>query len=795
MKLLNKILILCFLLVFTSLAQNESIKLVFTSNFSTPFQQGKPWANVNENLVKTFIIDRVVADYAQFGISVSTTSGSLLAKIGINSIDSLAFGEAVDGFGSYIWGSAVCEIYSGSFSKHPEWQGTINANVDRIGEAISGTVSHELAHLINCVHAYMFNAFNPTISGAIDNQYWPKEPSELPLQITEDDASNHIMATSSYITFEQRATINRAFSSHSQRTINFAKNGGCNVDGNMTWGLFNKTMNQQNDITISSGVTLYISGNSYTHNLNARSISGGTVIQSNSATVSGLAAKVKSGSTVKGLFPTIQPAINFASSGNTIELVSATYSESPSISSKSNINLTGQGTSSTVLNNGAYISNSSNISVSNMRLNHTISSVSNQSVSVSNCYLPCATMLYDYYSSQNTMSNCFSGTEDQASYAVTSYGGTGTLSSNIIRRFDAGVFLTSSASYYIGTSNTFCNNGYDIYSPSPSSASAVSNNYSYALPNSVYGNVTTSGTNGVCSLPKTSALQQTEIASSDSKLLKEADYKYIELLRKIDADSKKEKYDKSKYEMDYNNLINDYMNVVAVEKDKQIVKAALTKLNYLYKAKEDKNTFTAYLNDLASKNNYKLYLPYIQRFSIWDNIEKSDYQNSISVADVVLKNANADEDLICEMLYEKGLVYKYYIKNQSKAEEMFGDVIANYPKHILAKFASQESGIELKEKFGIKATESEETVSYSLDNYPNPFNPMTTISYSLPEAGQVTLKVYDLLGREVVELVNSSKERGKHNVIFNASKFSSGFYIYTIRVNDFYASKKMLLTK
>ncbi len=156
------------------------------------------------------------------------------------------------------------------------------------------------------------------------------------------------------------------------------------------------------------------------------------------------------------------------------------------------------------------------------------------------------------------------------------------------------------------------------------------------------------------------------------------------------------------------------------------------------------------------------------------------------MADAVIKGANSDIDLICEMLYEKGLIYKYYIKNQTIAEEMFGDVIANYPKHILAKFASQESDIALNEQFAIITTQYEEGVSYSLDNYPNPFNPTTTISYSMPQAGHIILKVYDVLGREVAELANGFQEKGKHIVTFNASSLASGFYIYTIKVNDFF---------
>lgn len=85
---------------------------------------------------------------------------------------------------------------------------------------------------------------------------------------------------------------------------------------------------------------------------------------------------------------------------------------------------------------------------------------------------------------------------------------------------------------------------------------------------------------------------------------------------------------------------------------------------------------------------------------------------------------------------------------------------------------------------------------YSLEqNYPNPFNPSTTITYSLPKAGMVTLKVYDILGKEVATLVSDVKEAGTHKVVFNASKFASGIYIYKLSSGDVNISKKLILMK
>jgi hypothetical protein len=85
---------------------------------------------------------------------------------------------------------------------------------------------------------------------------------------------------------------------------------------------------------------------------------------------------------------------------------------------------------------------------------------------------------------------------------------------------------------------------------------------------------------------------------------------------------------------------------------------------------------------------------------------------------------------------------------------------------------------------------------YALDsNYPNPFNPSTTISFTIPQAQHVSLVVYDALGREVATLVDSELGAGSHTVTFEGQNLSSGVYIYRIRSGDFVQEKKMQLLK
>jgi len=87
-------------------------------------------------------------------------------------------------------------------------------------------------------------------------------------------------------------------------------------------------------------------------------------------------------------------------------------------------------------------------------------------------------------------------------------------------------------------------------------------------------------------------------------------------------------------------------------------------------------------------------------------------------------------------------------------------------------------------------------VEFKLEqNFPNPFNPETTIKYSIPMQAEVNLKIYDMLGREVAVLVNEPQNAGNHSVKFNAANLSSGIYIYTLQTGKFISTKKLMFLK
>jgi len=87
------------------------------------------------------------------------------------------------------------------------------------------------------------------------------------------------------------------------------------------------------------------------------------------------------------------------------------------------------------------------------------------------------------------------------------------------------------------------------------------------------------------------------------------------------------------------------------------------------------------------------------------------------------------------------------------------------------------------------------TQSSLMQNYPNPFNPSTHISYNVASLGMISLKVYDLLGREVETLVNEVKAQGSYAATFNATNRPSGVYFCRLQAGTYSSTKKLILLK
>ena len=145
-----------------------------------------------------------------------------------------------------------------------------------------------------------------------------------------------------------------------------------------------------------------------------------------------------------------------------------------------------------------------------------------------------------------------------------------------------------------------------------------------------------------------------------------------------------------------------------------------------------------------------------------------------------------------------GLKYRIFNRNRHPNDgEAYlaknSSVVENDEEHLF--LADYKTGQEVQVT-GVNKRNTKLPGNYSLEqNYPNPFNPSTVIRYSLPNNEFVTLKVYNILGKEITTLVNQKQSSGTYEVNFDASNLTSGIYFYQISTNNFSQVRKMMLLK
>ena len=129
------------------------------------------------------------------------------------------------------------------------------------------------------------------------------------------------------------------------------------------------------------------------------------------------------------------------------------------------------------------------------------------------------------------------------------------------------------------------------------------------------------------------------------------------------------------------------------------------------------------------------------------------------------------------------ILFTFYYRVTAVKSNGYESIMSNEVEVDLDYLFKNGSGDEIVYKYKLET------------NYPNPFNPSTTIIYEIAKVTEVSLKVFDILGREVAELVNEKKNAGNYRVDFNASNLPSGVYFYRINTQEFSDSKKMILLK
>ncbi len=186
-------------------------------------------------------------------------------------------------------------------------------------------------------------------------------------------------------------------------------------------------------------------------------------------------------------------------------------------------------------------------------------------------------------------------------------------------------------------------------------------------------------------------------------------------------------------------------------------------------------------------------------------IPAHNYQKAIENLNILKTRFGKNGVIERNTLFNLGYIHTELLSDAAKGKEYYDELKTKFPDDMLTRetqlLLGEIENVPIKEsKKDSTSITRKPTIAALLENYPNPFNPSTLINYQLPEQGRVSIKVYDLLGREVANLVDGMKETGYYSVTFDGSKLSSGIYFIRMTIQPQEGAavvqvRKMVLTK
>ncbi|MBK8552067.1 MAG: T9SS type A sorting domain-containing protein [Ignavibacteria bacterium] len=163
---------------------------------------------------------------------------------------------------------------------------------------------------------------------------------------------------------------------------------------------------------------------------------------------------------------------------------------------------------------------------------------------------------------------------------------------------------------------------------------------------------------------------------------------------------------------------------------------------------------------------------------------RNEFGYAVSSDGKIVKSSDAGNNWIEQPTVTDNGLYALYFNedNYVYAGGLLGTIIKTIPTELIVT-GTGNSSAELPEKFTLS------------QNYPNPFNPVTNLEFGISDLGFVSLKVYNIIGKEVATLVNENLNPGTYKYRFDGSGLTSGVYFYTLKVNGFSETKRMILIK
>ncbi|MBV6511938.1 MAG: hypothetical protein FMNOHCHN_01426 [Ignavibacteriaceae bacterium] len=244
----------------------------------------------------------------------------------------------------------------------------------------------------------------------------------------------------------------------------------------------------------------------------------------------------------------------------------------------------------------------------------------------------------------------------------------------------------------------------------------------------------------------------------------------------------------------YEYIINNY------PEDPGVVEAYLQfldVLNQMNATLSDYTNFSEMLSSVIYNGDTTEIDHFLERIYINTNILMGNYQVAQDYLDSVIQNSQSSFDVLdaeFEQIFLSLIVTASQQNKSGSINEMINNAVSllDITSDKLNSYISKNASFseEMKKPGSIIPS------SFSLEtNYPNPFNPITTIRYDIPENSYVTLKIYDILGRQIQTLQNGDQSAGSYTVNFDGSGYASGIYFYELKAGNYFMVKKMNLLK
>jgi tetratricopeptide (TPR) repeat protein len=574
-----------------------------------------------------------------------------------------------------------------------------------------------------------------------------------------------------------------------------------------------QTINVYGALSLTSNA-LISTGISFNSNssvkLNGYSIisTGGTISGSSAV---GLRALLKNGTTLKGICGSINTACSYAGTGYTVEVKSGTFSESAGLTNKTDVTVSGNGTANSIINGNVSFSSSQGCTLTNLTVTGNVS----LSYGTSDNHLT-------YLTIQGNIQPNMGSHSDIRYVDLTSSNSAGIMAGYCTSSYNFGSIRNKTAEGIYATGMnltvayvTLCCNGPaypnrldvtsvgsspdiylhdDLFSQS-AIGSTVSGSYIH------YNSWTYCGTPKVVSIAdNTASIKELpsiwdKITESKKSAGKDDYQRIIEnrrsIFEKIKNENEGGKIDYSQYAKELTDLISQFRVVIQNCPGSASSLNALQEIIDYYRLLHMNKEAKQLVSNLLKNNLFSELGSQIKILSISLLVDEQDYDGALRLFDEVINEIpNTSEASF--LLYNKALLLETYKNDYAGADLVYDRLLKQNPNSIWSSLAVEKLGkpITPKQNDEIKKAEG-----FGLENYPNPFNPTTTIKYRIPEDGFVTLKIFDALGREIKTFVSEYKSGGEYSVEFNASGLVSGIYISQLRMNDFVQSKKMMLMK